>query len=71
MKLRYKEELDKAVDLVLAVFHLDIEMCTEVLLTFVLPQYLHNIILYVLYCINYLLYNHINSIIMFYNSVIA
>lgn len=45
MKLRYKEELEKAVDLVLAVFHLDIETCTEVLLTDVLPHYLHNIIL--------------------------
>ncbi|CAH1408167.1 unnamed protein product [Nezara viridula] len=45
MKLRYKEELDKAVDLVLAVFHLDIETCTEILLMFVLPHYLHNIIL--------------------------
>ncbi|KAF6207841.1 hypothetical protein GE061_016290 [Apolygus lucorum] len=42
MKLRYKEELDRAVDLALAVFHLDIETCTEVLLTSVLPQYLHN-----------------------------
>lgn len=43
MKLHYKEELDRAVDLALAVFHLDIETCTEVLLTAVLPQYLHNV----------------------------
>ncbi|XP_014254037.1 mediator of RNA polymerase II transcription subunit 24 [Cimex lectularius] len=42
MKLRYKEELNKAVDLALAVFHLNIEVCTEVLLTTVVPQYLHN-----------------------------
>ncbi|KAL1122381.1 hypothetical protein AAG570_003786 [Ranatra chinensis] len=42
LKLRYSEELEKAVDLALAVFHLDIEMCTEVLLINVLPQYLHN-----------------------------
>ncbi|XP_073978366.1 mediator complex subunit 24 isoform X1 [Rhodnius prolixus] len=45
MKLRYKEELDRAVDLALAVFHLDIETCTDYLLTTVLPQYLHNSIL--------------------------
>ncbi|KAK9506154.1 hypothetical protein O3M35_008141 [Rhynocoris fuscipes] len=45
MKLRYKEELDRAVDLALAVFHLDIETCTDYLLTTVLPQYLHNNIL--------------------------
>jgi len=41
-KLKYKDDLDKAVDLVLAVMHLDIETCTENLLLFVLPQYLHN-----------------------------
>ncbi|XP_046421667.1 mediator of RNA polymerase II transcription subunit 24 [Neodiprion fabricii] len=42
MKYRYQEELDQAVDLTFAVFHLDIENCTLDLLNHVIPQYLYN-----------------------------
>ncbi|CAF4841525.1 unnamed protein product [Pieris macdunnoughi] len=42
LKFRYQEELDRFVDIVLAMFHLDIEKCTEALLQHVLPQYLYN-----------------------------
>uniref|UniRef100_A0A1B6MRZ1 Mediator of RNA polymerase II transcription subunit 24 n=1 Tax=Graphocephala atropunctata TaxID=36148 RepID=A0A1B6MRZ1_9HEMI len=42
VKLRYRDDLDRAVDLLMAVFHLDIENCTLCLLQQVLPQYLHN-----------------------------
>ncbi|XP_069683870.1 mediator of RNA polymerase II transcription subunit 24 isoform X2 [Periplaneta americana] len=42
LKFRYKEDLDRAVDLAFGVFHLDIEHCTLALLLQVLPQYLHN-----------------------------
>ncbi|RZF38214.1 hypothetical protein LSTR_LSTR005575 [Laodelphax striatellus] len=42
LKFRYRDNLDQAVDLVFAIFHLDIEKCTLALLTMVLPQYLHN-----------------------------
>lgn len=42
LKFRYQEDLDRSVDIVLAMFHLDIEKCTEALLVHVLPQYLYN-----------------------------
>ncbi|KAI5644874.1 mediator of RNA polymerase II transcription subunit 24 [Phthorimaea operculella] len=42
LKYRYQEDLDRSVDVVLAMFHLDIENCTEALLLHVLPQYLYN-----------------------------
>ncbi|XP_028177541.1 mediator of RNA polymerase II transcription subunit 24 [Ostrinia nubilalis] len=42
LKFRYQEDLDRSVDIVLAMFHLDIEKCTEALLLHVLPQYLYN-----------------------------
>ncbi|XP_020300411.1 mediator of RNA polymerase II transcription subunit 24 isoform X2 [Pseudomyrmex gracilis] len=42
LKYRYQEELDQAVDLAFAVFHLDIENCTLDLINHVIPQYLHN-----------------------------
>ncbi|XP_072933480.1 mediator of RNA polymerase II transcription subunit 24 [Epargyreus clarus] len=42
LKFRYQEDLDRSVDIVLALFHLDIEKCTEALLLHVLPQYLYN-----------------------------
>ncbi|KAJ1522847.1 hypothetical protein ONE63_001995 [Megalurothrips usitatus] len=42
LKYRYKEDLDRAVDLAFAVFHLDLEHCTLTLILHVLPQYLHN-----------------------------
>uniref|UniRef100_A0A1B6DIW1 Mediator of RNA polymerase II transcription subunit 24 n=1 Tax=Clastoptera arizonana TaxID=38151 RepID=A0A1B6DIW1_9HEMI len=42
MKLRYKDDLDRAVDMVMGIFHLDIESCCMNLLLKVLPQYLHN-----------------------------
>ncbi|KAK0084500.1 hypothetical protein PV325_006922 [Microctonus aethiopoides] len=42
LKYRYQEELDQAVDLVFAIFHLDIENCTLDLINHVLPQYLYN-----------------------------
>ncbi|EEB09924.1 Thyroid hormone receptor-associated protein complex 100 kDa component, putative [Pediculus humanus corporis] len=39
---KYQEDLNRAVDLAFALFHLDIMNCTLSLLTEVLPQYLHN-----------------------------
>lgn len=42
LKFRYQDELDRSVDIVLAMFHIDIEKCTEALLLHVLPQYLYN-----------------------------
>lgn len=42
LKFRYQEDLDRSVDIVIAMFHLDIEGCTEALLLHVLPQYLYN-----------------------------
>ncbi|KPJ17930.1 Mediator of RNA polymerase II transcription subunit 24 [Papilio machaon] len=42
LKYRYQEDLDRSVDVVLAMLHLDIERCTEALLLHVLPQYLYN-----------------------------
>ncbi|CAH0402327.1 unnamed protein product [Chilo suppressalis] len=42
LKFRYQDDLDRSVDIVLAMFHLDIEKCTEALLLHVLPQYLYN-----------------------------
>ncbi|KAG6463226.1 hypothetical protein O3G_MSEX013751 [Manduca sexta] len=42
LKFRYQEDLDRSVDIVLAMFHLDIGKCTEALLLHVLPQYLYN-----------------------------
>lgn len=42
LKFRYQEDLDRTVDIVLAMFHLDIERCTEALISHVLPQYLYN-----------------------------
>lgn len=42
LKFRYQEDLDRSVDIVLAMFHLDIEKCTEAMLLHVLPQYLYN-----------------------------
>ncbi|XP_072761357.1 mediator of RNA polymerase II transcription subunit 24-like [Anoplolepis gracilipes] len=42
LKYRYQEELDQAVDLAFAIFHLDIESCTLDLINHIIPQYLHN-----------------------------
>ncbi|CAD6227827.1 GSCOCG00006285001-RA-CDS [Cotesia congregata] len=42
LKYRYQEQLDQAIDLIFAIFHLDIENCTLDLLNHVLPQYLYN-----------------------------
>ncbi|XP_015121918.1 mediator of RNA polymerase II transcription subunit 24 [Diachasma alloeum] len=42
LKYRNREELDRAIDLVFAIFHLDIEHCTINLVNHVLPQYLYN-----------------------------
>lgn len=42
LKYRYQEDLDRAVDMVFAMLHLDIVKCTEALLLHVLPQYLYN-----------------------------
>lgn len=42
LKYRYQEELDQAVDLAFAIFHLDIENCTLDLINHIIPQYLHN-----------------------------
>ncbi|EFN83518.1 Mediator of RNA polymerase II transcription subunit 24 [Harpegnathos saltator] len=42
LKYRYQEELDRAVDLAFAIFHLDIENCTLDLINHIIPQYLHN-----------------------------
>ncbi|XP_045779148.1 mediator of RNA polymerase II transcription subunit 24 [Maniola jurtina] len=42
LKFRYQDDLDRSVDIVLAMFYFDIEKCTEALLLHVLPQYLYN-----------------------------
>lgn len=42
LRFRYQEDLDRAVDLAFALFHLNIEQCTQALLLQVLPQYLYN-----------------------------
>lgn len=42
MKYRFQDDLDKAVDLAFAIFHLDIEKCTLAVLLKGLPQYLCN-----------------------------
>lgn len=42
LKFRYQDDLDRSVDIILAMFHLNIEKCTESLLLHVLPQYLYN-----------------------------
>ncbi|XP_050463769.1 mediator of RNA polymerase II transcription subunit 24-like isoform X1 [Cataglyphis hispanica] len=42
LKYRYQEELDQAVDLAFAIFHLDIENCTLDLINYLIPQYLDN-----------------------------
>ncbi|XP_013139722.1 PREDICTED: mediator of RNA polymerase II transcription subunit 24 [Papilio polytes] len=42
MKYRHQDDLNRSVEIVLAMLHLDIERCTEALLLHVLPQYLYN-----------------------------
>lgn len=42
LKFRYQDDLDRSVDIVFALLHLNIESCTEALLLHVLPQYLYN-----------------------------
>jgi len=42
LKYRYQKELDQAVDLAFAIFHLDIENCTLDFINHIIPQYLHN-----------------------------
>lgn len=42
IKFNYQEDLDRAVDIAFAIFHLDIENCTLDLVNDVLPQYLYN-----------------------------
>ncbi|GBP42398.1 Mediator of RNA polymerase II transcription subunit 24 [Eumeta japonica] len=42
LKYRYQGDLNRSVDIVFAIFHLDIEKCTEALLLHILPQYLYN-----------------------------
>ncbi|CAG9567933.1 unnamed protein product [Danaus chrysippus] len=42
LKFRYQDDLDRSVDIVVAIFHLDIEKCSQALLLYVLPQYLYN-----------------------------
>lgn len=42
LKYRYQEDLDRSVDIVLAMFHFDIEKCTVALLLHVLSQYLYS-----------------------------
>nr|CAH7752585.1 unnamed protein product [Callosobruchus chinensis] len=42
LKLRYKDQLHRGVDLALAIFHVDIAGCTWQLLSHVLPQLLYN-----------------------------
>lgn len=45
LKISYKEELDRSLDLIFAILHLNIEECTFSLINQVLPQYLYNSIL--------------------------
>ena len=42
LKLRYSDQLERGVELALAIFHVDIRSCTIQLLTNSLPQILHN-----------------------------
>ncbi|XP_023022207.1 mediator complex subunit 24 [Leptinotarsa decemlineata] len=42
LKLRYRDQLQKGVDLALAIFHVKIVGCTQQLLSHVLPQLLYN-----------------------------
>lgn len=42
LKFRYQEDFTRSVDLAFALFHLNIEQCTQALLLQVLPQYLYN-----------------------------
>ncbi|XP_018572126.1 mediator of RNA polymerase II transcription subunit 24 [Anoplophora glabripennis] len=42
LKLKYKDQLQRGVDLALAIFHVDIRGCTLQLLSHVLPQLLYN-----------------------------
>ncbi|XP_011503452.1 PREDICTED: mediator of RNA polymerase II transcription subunit 24 [Ceratosolen solmsi marchali] len=42
LKIQYQEELDRSLDLIFAILHLDIENCTLDLINHVLPQYLYN-----------------------------
>lgn len=42
LKYRQEDDLDRAVDIVLGIFHLNLEKCTEALLMHVIPQYLYN-----------------------------
>ncbi|XP_077285363.1 mediator complex subunit 24 [Arctopsyche grandis] len=42
MRFRYQGDLARAIDLAFALFHLNIEQCTQALLLQVLPQYLYN-----------------------------
>lgn len=42
LKVQYQEELDRSLDLIFAIMHLDIENCTLALIKQVLPQYLYN-----------------------------
>ncbi|KAL7305131.1 hypothetical protein TKK_0002534 [Trichogramma kaykai] len=41
-KIQYQEELDRSLDLIFSILHLDIENCTLELINQVLPQYLYN-----------------------------
>lgn len=51
LKYRYQEELDQAVDLAFAIFHLDIENCTLDLINHIIPQYLYNSLQSVFTCV--------------------
>ncbi|XP_056632124.1 mediator of RNA polymerase II transcription subunit 24 isoform X1 [Diorhabda sublineata] len=42
VKLRYRDQLQRGIDLALAMFHVDIVGCTQQLLSHVLPQLLYN-----------------------------
>lgn len=42
LKYKYLDDLERSVDIVFAMCHLDIEKCVEALLLHVLPQYLYN-----------------------------
>lgn len=42
VKLRYRDQLQRGIDLALAMFHVDIVGCTLQLLSHVLPQLLYN-----------------------------
>lgn len=42
LEIQYQEELDRSLDLIFAILHLDIENCTLDLLNEILPQYLYD-----------------------------